>query len=68
MGDYRFNLVIPDDMKADIDVAAPKRGMTITMFIRNAIKVYNALIKEENAGKKLYIGDDRKIEKEIIIP
>ena len=68
MGDYRFNLVIPDDMKSEIDVAAPKRGMTITMFIRNAIKVYNALIKEENAGKKLYIGDDRKIEKELIIP
>lgn len=68
MGDYRFNLTLPEDLSIAAKDEADKRGMTLTTFIRNALKVYNTLIKEERAGKKIYIGDERRIEKEIILP
>lgn len=37
-------------------------------YIKDAIRTYCALLGEKGAAKRVYIGDENKIEKELLIP
>lgn len=68
MSKHRINLVLSDEAHVIVAASAALRGVTMTEFIVKAIRVYNALIKEEAAGNTIYVGTKERVTKEIILP
>jgi hypothetical protein len=65
----RINISLTDENLKDIRELAELANMNISEFIRNSVRVYGALKQEtQNTKNKIYIGTDKKVDKEIILP
>jgi metal-responsive CopG/Arc/MetJ family transcriptional regulator len=64
----RINVTLPEDTLISLRGLAKESNVTISEFVRNALRVYSALLTERNEGKYVYLGTRDKIEKELLIP
>jgi len=65
----RINISLTEESLEDIKKLAEQSNMNISEFIRNSVRVYGALKEEtKNSRNKIYIGTDKKVDKEIILP
>lgn len=48
--------------------AAEKYGYSTLGFIRNAVRIYLALLEARMEGKRVYLGTDKGITEELIVP
>jgi hypothetical protein len=65
----RLNIGFTDEALEDIKKLADQSGMSMSEFVRNSVRVYGALKREtRNSDKKILIGTNNGVDKEIIIP
>jgi len=64
---YRLNVVLNDDNSERLKKAVEESGMDMSQFVRTAIQVYYHVSKEVKSGKKIYIGKDEQIERELLL-
>lgn len=67
-GKVRINVNIPRDTYNQLAELANVADISMSEFVRNAIRVYYAIKQETNQRKHVYIGDKDRIEKELVIP
>jgi len=65
---YRINVTLSPDAYEDLKERAEAAHLDMSQFVRNSLQVYNFLQKEKSLGNQVYIGKNRKIEKELILP
>jgi len=64
----RINVNLPAETYDGLNDLARTAGITMSEFVRNALRVYTTLQREKLSGKRIYIGDTNKIEKELLVP
>lgn len=64
----RINVTITSDSYRTIQERAERSGMDMSEFVRNALRVYLTLLDEQREGKRVYIGTQDKVEKEVLLP
>ncbi len=65
---YRINVTLSPEAYDDLKQSAEAAHIDMSQFVRNSLQVYNFLQKEKADGNKVYIGKNKKIEKELILP
>lgn len=64
----RINVSLPKETYETLKELAGRYGLDMTRFVRNALQVYNFLLTQQKEGKKVYIGTDDRIERELLLP
>ena len=64
---YRINVNLSAEAYQTIQDLATS-DMSMSQFVRNALRVYSTLLQEVRDGKQIYIGTDGEIEKELLVP
>jgi hypothetical protein len=64
----RFNMMLSQATYEELKDVASEAGMDMSEFVRTAIRLFLYIQREKAKGKSLYIGEDDKPEKEIVIP
>jgi hypothetical protein len=65
---FRINVTLSAENYDELRTAAAAAGMDLSEFVRNAIRIYYFLRTEKKQGKRVYIGTDEKVEKELLVP
>lgn len=64
----RINVSLSEDSYQSLKETSQELGIDMSEFVRNAIRVYYSLKREQLDGKRVYIGNRGKIEKELLVP
>jgi hypothetical protein len=64
----RINVNLSENTYQQLNHMADDRGVGMSEFVRNALRVYTSLLDELRHGKTIYVGTQDKIEKELLIP
>jgi hypothetical protein len=64
----RINVNLSENTYQQLNHMADDRGVGMSEFVRNALRVYTSLLDELQHGKTIYVGTRDKIEKELLIP
>lgn len=64
----RINVNLSQETYSALKDLAKDAGMDMSEFVRNALRVYTSLQREKLEGKRVYIGNSNKVEKELLLP
>jgi hypothetical protein len=64
----RMNVLMAEGHYEELKSVAAESGTDVSEFVRTAVRLYIFLQKEKGKGKSVYVGQNDKAEKEIVIP
>lgn len=67
-GPVRINVNLSRETYESLKRLAQDSDLDMSQFVRNALQVYTYLLNEQKANKRVYIGSDRVVETELLVP
>jgi predicted DNA binding CopG/RHH family protein len=64
----RINVNLSEDSYHTLQDQASDHGVDMSEFVRSALRVYTTLLNEQKDGKRIYVGTNDRVEKELILP
>lgn len=64
----RINVTISDQQHEELRHLAKTGDMDMSEFVRNAIRTYTHLMREQMDGNDIYVGTRNIVKKELILP
>lgn len=64
----RINVTMSEGHYEELKELAAKAGIDMSEYVRTAIRLFSYLEIEKQNGKKVYVGNNDVLEKEIVLP